>query len=88
MFDSWPRDFMILMLFGYYRALGVGLFCVELRRASRDHNGLGCDLDGSCLIRDSNESLDSGLVLVVDPDNIYNLVILFGVLILSCYYYF
>ena len=88
MFDSWPRDFVILKLFGYCRALGVGSFCVELRRASRDHNGLGCDLDGSCLIRDSNESLDSGLVLVVDPDNIYNLVILFGVLILSCYYYF
>ena len=67
--------------------LGSVYFCVELRRASRDHNGLGCDLDGSCLIRDSNESLDSGLVLVVDPDNMYYLVILFGVLIFSCYYY-
>lgn len=59
--------------------LGVGLIGIELMRASRDHNGLGYDLGRFMLSRDSNESLDSGLVLVIDPDDTIFLVTLYVV---------
>ena len=49
--------------------LGVGSIGIELMRASRDHDGLGYDLGRFMFEPRLNESLDSGLVLVIDPDD-------------------
>ena len=69
MADSWPKIIVVLMFWIDAVTLGVGSIGIELMRASRDQNGLGYDLGRFMFEPRLNESLDSGLVLVIDPDD-------------------
>lgn len=67
--DSWPTIVYFDVVWLKPRPMGSVSLVSSSRELAETIMVSGMALFGSCLSRDSSESLNSGLVLVIDPDD-------------------